>query len=491
MREIDPTNNPENSTEQKDKQRRITTIKISATNRGFPAMWESGGGLSNTGYSQIITDRQGEPRRPVFVRNRGDLACKEHALITVHEGFYIVKAGRHHDDYSFSISRIVTTKVRDLDGKKWEATADVELLNSFRNNAWEKPLDPKLEAAVKAARRKTQEYHCRSPYFIDHSEKKERPPADRQKTDVAIQKQNEERARLREKKAAAKAAAQAAAEQASRVAKENGLADRLRTINEKLKTLGIEKLIELGETYYKWGLEEKFYTEENAARIERFVESKLKEQAVAAEKKKLREEFEPKFSDLKARAGKLGLEFDFFDDSIKVGREYIYNPYSQEGLAEIEQKIIKAEKDALAAAAAAKAEARYQELKAEGIKQGLPQDIEIWHRRGSSTNVGEGWVIGADGNDREPTRNPKYGDGNKFWEQVLPGEVVLKWSKSYTAAPHEFEVVHLPPEGLTEKQRRRILEIEQEIAKEWEGRTGLASGKSSPAIGKGWNLNKQ
>ena len=53
---------------------------------------------------------------------------------------------------------------------------------------------------------------------------------------------------------------------------------------------------------------------------------------------------------------------------------------------------------------------------------------------------------------------------------------------------HEFEVIHLPEEGLTEAQLERIREIQDELEEEWRGATGLASGKPSPGIGSDWGL---
>ena len=101
-------------------------ISITTTKRGFPAMWESGGGMTSGGSATIITGSKGEPRRPVYMPGGGHLACGEHALITVHEGFYVVRASVSHGTRSSaSISRIVSVSVKDIDGEKWEATAEV------------------------------------------------------------------------------------------------------------------------------------------------------------------------------------------------------------------------------------------------------------------------------------------------------------------------------------------------------------------------------
>lgn len=74
------------------------------------------------------------------------------------------------------------------------------------------------------------------------------------------------------------------------------------------------------------------------------------------------------------------------------------------------------------------------------------------------------------------------------WEQILEGEVVLAWSKVTSAAPHEFEIVHMPEEGLTDEQLTYIAMIEEELDKQWENARGLASGIPSPPVGDGWGL---
>ena len=110
----------------------MKTISIDTTKRGFAAMWESGGGLTSGGSAIIITGKNGEARRPVYMPRGGHLACGNHALITVHEGFYIVHAGVSRGTRSSaSISRIVSVSVKDISGEKWEAKAEVEEVNTF------------------------------------------------------------------------------------------------------------------------------------------------------------------------------------------------------------------------------------------------------------------------------------------------------------------------------------------------------------------------
>jgi len=70
-----------------------------------------------------------------------------------------------------SISQIVSVSVKDINGEKWEAKAEVEEVNTFSRGEWDKPLDEKLILAVEAAFHKASSYHCRSAYYVDNSAK--------------------------------------------------------------------------------------------------------------------------------------------------------------------------------------------------------------------------------------------------------------------------------------------------------------------------------
>ena len=152
----------------------MKTIRVDATKRGLPAIWESGGGMTSGGSATIIAKRDGSKPRAVYVRRGGHLACGQHALVAVHEGFYVVHAGVSRGARSSAtIERIVSVSVKDIDGEKWEAKAEVEEVNAFSRGEWDHPFDEKFAAAVEAAFRKASIYHCRSAYYIDTSAKPE------------------------------------------------------------------------------------------------------------------------------------------------------------------------------------------------------------------------------------------------------------------------------------------------------------------------------
>ena len=477
------------------------TIKIDTTKRGFAAMWEKGGGMTSGGSAQVITGKEGEARRPIYTPRGGHLACGKHALIGVANGFYVVKASvARGTRSSANISRIVSTSVKDIDGERWEATAEVEVINTFSRGEWDKPLDEKFVPAVEAAFRKAGSYHCRSAYYVDSSERPKRSEADKKRKEVETRRQDAERAKLRQAKADAEAKAKAEREAASKVAKDTGLGARLDAANDRIAVLGPHQASSLAlhnedGFSFKNGWQTLLYTEENITSFERRVEQMEREAAEKECKLQVRNVFQPKFEAFKPRAEALGLTVEFCDDKVKLDGDWYGDTYSDEGLANFEAKLVKKEQEVAEAKCKADADARYEVLKAEAEAAGLPQDIEIWKRSGA-TNAGNGWVIGTNGMDRDPTSmynsNPRrlqrYGEGFMVWEQVLSGEVVLKWSKEYTAADHEFEIVHLPTEGLTPAQLERIAEIQNELAEEWDGRNGMSGNTSSPSVGDGWGL---
>lgn len=301
----------------------------------------------------------------------------------------------------------------------------------------------------------------------------------------------------------AEAKAKAKAEAASRKARPE-LLPRLARAQARLDELKSGNpdtsypTLEPGETTFKFGWSDKLYTEENVAEVERKI-SRWEEQAVEELRQLVaRTKFQPQYEALSQRVEKLGLALNFSEEKVHwTGRGSYHGGYSytQAGIESFTADLIRKEEEAAKearerAAAIAKASAE-----AEAAKLGLPQNIRIWKRTGGATNCGMGWVIKPDGSDRErdgiensnPRRAERLDEGYLFWRQVLPGELVLSWSKATTAGEHHFEVVY-SPELVTEAQLERVAEIQQELEAMWAGRRGLSSNRPSPAVGRGWGL---
>lgn len=136
--------------------------------RRLPAMWEYGGGYTNTGDATIITDAQGRPKRPLYIRRAGHLACDDHALFVVRPGDCIVEASHHRRDFYITISRIEAID----EATDW---AEVTIIATYDMGEWDRPeVVGQFAAAVEAAMDKAACYHCREPHYYVDPETRER-----------------------------------------------------------------------------------------------------------------------------------------------------------------------------------------------------------------------------------------------------------------------------------------------------------------------------
>jgi hypothetical protein len=204
-------------------------IRIEKTKKGFPAFWEKGGGYTNTGEATIIANKDGQPKKAIYVRRRGHLANENHALVILEVGDYIIKANHHRKDFEIEIYKVVNfesencshfstgatldtmtveefvskygnlenfTKLKgflrdtyqidektaaqstrifdigeleilELKEETYEKTyAVVEQVNCFSRGEWDAKLPAYLYAAVWRTMEKATCYHCREPHFI-------------------------------------------------------------------------------------------------------------------------------------------------------------------------------------------------------------------------------------------------------------------------------------------------------------------------------------
>lgn len=139
---------------------RTKKIFFERTRRGFPSLWEAGGGYTNTGEATIIVGRDGQPKKAVYIKKRGHLANGKHALIPIEVGDYIIFANHHRRDFEIEIY-----KIEDFEGETAGETVVVEQVNHFSMGEWNAELPAFLKAAVEAAVEKATCYHCREPHF--------------------------------------------------------------------------------------------------------------------------------------------------------------------------------------------------------------------------------------------------------------------------------------------------------------------------------------
>lgn len=299
--------------------------------------------------------------------------------------------------------------------------------------------------------------------------------------------------KAREQKSAAEveAKAKADAETARKTNAERAkpaLVPRLEAVSRRREALGLGAVALKEFDWYVSGYVQQ-YTEEAVVRAEAGI---VEAEAKHADKKAFEVAVEALKPRMDAAEIVYSMDHDRFTAHEKEGYSNSYS-FNSDGLRQLVTFIETVEVKAKEEAAKAKADAEQQKLEAEAAATGLPSNVEIWKRRGGSTDAGDGWVIRPDGSLRERDQidcpRPRYSDeGTQRWRQICAGEIVLKWSKAYTAAPHEFTVIHRP-ETLTDAQQRTVRLIQEELAKQWDGRSGMSGNTSSAPVGKGWGLN--
>jgi hypothetical protein len=89
-------------------------FRIERTRTGLPAMWESGGSLSHTGRSIIITGPNGERLKPVFIKRKGHRACGDHALFVVHPKDHVIIAARQRENFRIAVYQIEEMRIRQF-----------------------------------------------------------------------------------------------------------------------------------------------------------------------------------------------------------------------------------------------------------------------------------------------------------------------------------------------------------------------------------------
>ena len=137
----------------------IKKINIETSKRGLPCVWEQGGGFSNTGDAVIICNSKGGRKKPLYIRQRGDLSCKQHALVVIQKGDIIIEASHHREDFDIYVWRITGLDLA-------LEIANLELINLYSRGEWD---DENIECysdAVDAAVEKATEYHCRRAVYV-------------------------------------------------------------------------------------------------------------------------------------------------------------------------------------------------------------------------------------------------------------------------------------------------------------------------------------
>lgn len=139
----------------------MNRIYIEKTKKGYPAIWEEGGGYTNTGGARIVCAPDGSKKRPVYIRRRGPLACESHALFIVEKGDVVIDADHHRGDF-----RVTIYKITGFGEDEWKRKfAIIETIDKFDMGEWDSNGHEKFTDAVNAACDKAECYHCREPHY--------------------------------------------------------------------------------------------------------------------------------------------------------------------------------------------------------------------------------------------------------------------------------------------------------------------------------------
>lgn len=263
--------------------------------------------------------------------------------------------------------------------------------------------------------------------------------------------------------AAAKAKAKANAEEASRLARA-GFAARFEALQARIEVLRatnpertyVEPV--LGEETFRFGWGQKLYTEQNVTAAERSVTQS--EEALV--KRLARAAMIPRLEAFAPRVENLGLSLEFGDEKASWSDGYYGSgfDYTSEGLAAFEADLVRREEVAAKKAAAQAAANAKASAEAEAAALGLPSGVNIWRRMGGANNRGNGWVLHPDGSQRPADTNPSQGD--LVWNQVLPGELVLRYQQSSRYDIAHCDVVYRPDE-VTAAQLAVVKQLEEEL----------------------------
>lgn len=152
----------------------MKTISLETTKKGYPATWEQGGGMTNSGACTIIADKEGNKKQAIFIRLGGHLSNGNHALIIVEKGDIVIECSHLREQYTISVYQIEKINIiTDTINKEVSFSADMELINEFSYGDWKKDLDKKFGVAVNVAMQKTKTYHCKQAMYINEPLKKE------------------------------------------------------------------------------------------------------------------------------------------------------------------------------------------------------------------------------------------------------------------------------------------------------------------------------
>ena len=253
--------------------------------------------------------------------------------------------------------------------------------------------------------------------------------------------------------------------------------DELNEIEQKYNYAQTEYVY--GEYYINEGrYTQKPYNEETLNKVNADLEN-------YREAEKNRETYLPKFEELNPLVESVGLSLKF--ELFAVHIEDVGYKYDEQGwiscanridsiIKEHEEEKRKAEELVRINTMKLKKEAEEKIAKAKGY----PSDFSYYNRVTGATGQSHAYVIRPDGTIREndsldysnPNHAYKYSDpihnaeGTQHWKQIMPGEIIIAYTKDYTAAPL-IPTIEWMPEQVTPAQLDAIQDIIHELEEKY------------------------
>lgn len=208
-----------------------------------------------------------------------------------------------------------------------------------------------------------------------------------------------------------------------------------------------------------WTSKTKRYSDDLVNELNELLEKEKRE-------KDARDTYVPMYQEMESTLSTLDISISYNSTNVtlKAPTSYFsyksYN-YSQDGynsfindVTQYQEKIAQEQEEARRKAEELKRAAELKRRKEEAKKSGYPEEFEFWNRLGGATNLSHAYVIESDGTIREPdynnlrNNNHKYkysdwknnADGTQGYVQILPGEIIVTYTKDYTAVPYIFNV---------------------------------------------------
>lgn len=134
-------------------------LQIAFTKKGYPAFWEKGGGMTNSGHTELIGDKYGHKKDCIFIRTGGTLSNDNHGLFILNKGDVVCISHRSGGNISHKLLRYTG----EFD--KASQTAEFEMIDFYDNGEWDNEAYTRFTDIIEASEKKIRIYHCRNVVY--------------------------------------------------------------------------------------------------------------------------------------------------------------------------------------------------------------------------------------------------------------------------------------------------------------------------------------